>query len=184
MGCWLCCGVDGGHFMANANVRFLRIDTRLVHGQIIVRWTTVEQCRRVMIIDRAVDADPFMSGFYRKASQKGVLIDVTSPERAKLAWDAGEFGEAGENVLVVFKDVSNAYDTWRAGFPMEAVNLGNQVSIPGRKRISRDVYLCEDDYLKLREMSDAGVRVFMQVLPEDEPLGIERIGEAFAPQCV
>jgi D-glucosaminate-specific PTS system IIB component len=170
--------------MANANVRFLRIDTRLVHGQIIVRWTTIERCRRVMIVDRAVDADPFMSSFYRKASQKGVLIGVTSPEGAKRAWDAGEFGEEGENVLVVFKDVANAYDTWRAGFPMEAVNLGNQVAIPGRKRISRDVYLCEDDYLKLREMSDAGVRVFMQVLPEDESVGIDLIGKAFGDQPV
>lgn len=165
--------------MANANVRFMRIDTRMVHGQIIVRWTTVAHCKHVMIVDKQLDDDPFMSSFYKKASQKGVRIDVTSPEGAKKAWDEGDFGPEGENVLVVFKNVSNAYETWRQGFPMESIDLGNQVDIVGRKRISRDVYLSEDDFNKLKAMNDGGVRVYMQVLPEDDPVELNDIANVF-----
>ncbi|MCI1318158.1 MAG: PTS sugar transporter subunit IIB [Atopobiaceae bacterium] len=165
--------------MANAVVKFMRVDTRMVHGQIITKWTTINQCKHVMIIDKLLDSDPFMSSFYKKAAQKGVKIDVTSPEKAKKAWDNDKFGPSDKNLLVVFRDATNAYNTWKLGFPMEALDLGNQVDAAGKKQISREVFLSEDEFNKLKEMNDAGVHVYMQVIPEDTPTEFDAIAKVF-----
>jgi len=165
--------------MANCNVAFMRVDTRMVHGQIVVKWTTIYKCRYVIIVDRALAADPFMSNFYKKAAQKGIKIDVTDPKTATKQWNAGNFGPSERNVMIVFKDATNAYNLWKEGFPVKEVDLGNQVAAHGKKQISREVFLSEEEFNLLKEMNEGGVRVYMQVIPEDTPTEFDGIAKVF-----
>ncbi len=165
--------------MANCNVQFMRVDTRMVHGQIVTKWATVNKCKYVIIIDKALAADPFMSNFYKKAAQKGIKIDVSDPVKATKQWNEGKFGPSERNVMIVFKDATNAYNLWKEGFPVKEVDLGNQVASHGKKQISREVFLSEDEFLKLKEMSEGGVRVYLQVIPEDTPIEFDGIAKIF-----
>lgn len=166
--------------MANCIPVFMRIDTRMVHGQIVVRWTTINKCRNVIIVDHALANDAFMANFYKKAAQKGIKTDVISPEEAVAQWNEGCFGPEDINTMLVFKDVANAYNLWKSGFPMEEINLGNQVNNHGRRQVSREVFLTLEDYQMLKEMHDAGLRIFLQAIPEDELEEFSVVEAAFA----
>ena len=166
--------------MANCNVQFMRIDTRMVHGQIVTKWATVNKCKYVIIVDNALAADPFMSNFYKNAAQKGIKIDVCDPIKAAKQWSEGKFGPSERNVMLVFKDATNAYNLWKEGFPVQEIDLGNQVASHGKKQISREVFLSEDEFNKLKEMHEGGVRVYMQVIPEDTPIEFDGIARIFA----
>ncbi len=165
--------------MPNCNVQFMRIDTRMVHGQIVTKWATVNHCKHVIIIDKALDADPFMANFYKKAAQKGVKIDVSSPVKATKAWNKESFGPAGRNAMIVFKDATNVYNLWKEGFPIKEVDIGNQVAGNGKKQISREVFLSDDEFAKLKEMYEGGVRVYMQIIPEDSPMEFPEVEKKF-----
>lgn len=168
--------------MGNANVRFMRVDTRMVHGQIITKWASAKQCRLIIIVDKNLDADPFMSNFYKKAAQKGVKIDVTSPEKATKNWDAGKFGPEGRNVMVVFKDVQNVYDLYKCGFKgwaEDGVDIGNQVAAHGKTQLDRDVFLSEEEMNMLEEVNNAGIPVYMQLIPEQASTDFAGMKKAF-----
>ena len=168
--------------MANCSIQFMRIDTRMVHGQVVTKWATVKHCRMVIIIDAALAKDPFMSNFYKKAAQKGIKIDVSDPVTATKQWNEGKFGPAGRNVMVVFKDAQNVYDLYKEGFggwPEDGVDIGNQVAQAGKRQISRDCFLSDEEYAQLKEVNDAGIRVYVQNIPENAPQEFDVVEKVF-----
>ena len=44
-----------------SNVVMTRVDARLIHGQVAVRWTKVLQAKKIVVVDNKSAADDFLT---------------------------------------------------------------------------------------------------------------------------
>uniref|UniRef100_UPI0015929EE8 PTS sugar transporter subunit IIB n=1 Tax=Salmonella enterica TaxID=28901 RepID=UPI0015929EE8 len=50
-----------------ANIVLCRIDSRLIHGQVVTKWVGQSQANRIAVVSDELDADPFMKNIYLMA---------------------------------------------------------------------------------------------------------------------
>ncbi|QKV75888.1 PTS sugar transporter subunit IIB [Amycolatopsis sp. Hca4] len=146
--------------MAGAHVR---IDNRLIHGQVTVAWTRRLGVRRLVVCNDDVAADDLQRMLLPQAA-RGLPTDVLTVE-ATLA------GEAGAEVMIVVKDPADAFRLVEGGLRPEVVNVGNVAPRPGPAytMVTRSVAVTADEADAYRKLAAAGVPLVTQLLPQDKP---------------
>lgn len=158
-------------------IKLARIDSRLIHGQVVTKWVRQTNANEIMIIDDALAKDPFMLSIYKMAAPADTPVTVASVEEAAADYKAGKY--EGKRLFILFKDVDAAYRAHKGGFPLEKVQIGGLGSGPGKKKVYGPIYFDDQDTTQLKEMDDAGVDITLQQVPEEASLtfakALERI---------
>lgn len=156
-----------------AEISLTRIDSRLIHGQVITKWLKKTNADKILIIDDALSKDPFMRKIYEVAAPPGVQVIIMDIDTAVNAWNNNEFNNA--SLLVLFKDVPTVVTTCRKGFPVKELQVGGLGAAPGRKVVYNQITLDQEDANRLKELEEGGVEVYFQTVPEDRPANLDRI---------
>ncbi len=142
-----------------------RIDSRLIHGQVVEAWVPHLKVARLVVADDAAAADPLAKVAYGMALPPGVEL-VISPvgevDYAGLAADA-------VRTLLLFRDVPAAVAAREGGLPPGPLNVGNVHAGPGRVSVSRSVFLDDGDVRALSALRAGGMDVSIQAVPAEAP---------------
>ena len=155
------------------DIKLIRIDSRLIHGQIITNWVHKMGVNNILIVDDQLAQDDFMKDIYVMAAPPGMPVKVYSAEDAVSIWEPKE--KALGNWLILFKDVKTAMSLHEKGFRMEKIQIGGLPSGPGRKIVYKTIALGEDDFRDLDRLSADGIEVTIQMLPEEECIPYEKV---------
>lgn len=158
-------------------VQWVRIDTRLVHGQICTRWCKALGVNRIVVVNDALAKDDFMAGVYKMAAPTGVKVDIYSVEQSVAEWKKGKIG--GEKTLLIVKDPFSCYQLYKNDIPIKKINVGNLVAGTGKISIVKEVFITEDEFTMLKEMLQSGIDVFIQNVPDSDRLDFEVIEKKF-----
>ena len=150
-------------------IKLVRIDYRMVHGQIVAKWIKFRPVDRLILADDDLVDDPFMGDIYRMAVPDRD-VDIVKIADVKTAIDRKD-----DTVMLIFKDVDTAYKAFKEGLELPELNAGAIQNSPKRKSVVQGVALSPEEYAKLKEMKDAGVNVFIQPIPENDAVNIESI---------
>lgn len=148
-----------------------RIDSRLIHGQVIEAWLPHLRVKRVVVADDDAAVDPLAKAAYGlaiPAEVELVLGPVKGIDFKKLASD-------GVPTLVLFREVKSAVAAREWGLPDGMLNVGNVHSGPGRVSVSRSVYLDPSDSSALAALAQSGMTVRMQAVPNETPLPLPQL---------
>jgi mannose/fructose/N-acetylgalactosamine-specific phosphotransferase system component IIB len=147
-----------------------RIDERLIHGQVMTRWITGLYVTKIILIDDNIARDEFMYEVLLLSAPVGVTVLVLTVEDAyKLLSE----DESTEKTLLLFKDIRFVKALSDKGYKVERLNIGNIGSSPVRKGITREVFMSSEEIEIARELSNAGVYVYIQKLPTDKEVDIK-----------
>ena len=143
---------------------WVRIDDRLIHGQVTVGWRQRLRFDRIWVVDDALQADPIVQDVLCLAAPPGVQVRVCGIEEAARALLAG----AGTGrCLVLLKSPAAALALVEAEVPLERLNVGNVAAGPGSRRVFKSVSLTQKQAAALDALSARGVRIVFQQIPED-----------------
>lgn len=151
----------------------IRVDYRMVHGQIVAKWIKFRPVDRLILADDSLVEDEFMGDIYRMAVP-GFEVDIV-----KLSDIGKAISRKDDEILLIFKNVNTAYDAFKAGLELPELNVGAVQNNAERKSVVQGVSLSKDEYEMLREMKLAGVRVFLQPIPENDPVNLDSIEKKF-----
>lgn len=161
-----------------SEIGLTRVDFRLIHGQIIVKWRKVFETSKVVVIDNILAEDEFMTKIYVSAAPSDLVIRVYSEERAVQLWEKNKFGTG--KVMILFKDIATCCRMIKKGIGIKEVQLGGVPHAEGKKVIMKAVSLNSDEIDMIREMHDSyGVDVSVQVVPENPKLEYSDIIKIF-----
>ena len=143
----------------------IRVDSRLVHGQIIETWLPFLKATRIVVVN-----DEVAGSFFRET-----VIRMAVPREAEvLIYGVDEFGSSditrqNENVktIVLFSGVDDVARAWVAGFRFKTLNIGNLYSENCKLQCSTSVCLADEDMAHIRFLLDSGVSVEMRSVPSD-----------------
>ena len=121
-----------------AKIKMIRIDYRMVHGQIVAKWIKFRPVDRLILANDSLVNDPFMGDIYRMAvPQKDVDI-------VKLKDIQDALNRKDDTVMLIFKDVDSAYKVFKDGLKLPELNVGAVQNSAERKSVIQGVSLSAD----------------------------------------
>lgn len=155
-----------------AKVTLVRIDYRLVHGQVAVKWSKAADATKIIVVDDKVAKDDMMKNIFKMAAPPGVKVLCYSVEKCISKWNEKQFGDG--RVMMMFKDVDTCYRTFKAGYPLEKLQLGNIPKKTGRNQLDNEVFASPEEIAQLKEMAAAGVDIIIHTIPEKSAVSFEK----------
>ena len=159
-------------------IALVRVDNRLVHGQVAEAWVPRLGIRRVLVADDETAGNPLARAAMTLPLPEDLHTEVLPVD--SVDWAA--VAASPEPVLVLFREIGELRRAIRRGLsPALAprLNLGNVHHAPGRRAVTPSVFLREDELAALRELAAAGFSVEARALPADSPSDVETMARRF-----
>jgi len=161
------------------SVDLLRIDDRLVHGQVVEGWVRTLRITRLVVASDSIADDETQKALYFLAVPQGVELTCLSIEAAAKAWTTD--GWKKDKVLVLVSSPQDALQLVKAGAPAASVNVGGIHFKEGRVQMLKAISLDESDVKALQELIRKGVELEARPLPLDEPIDLKGYLDRWTP---
>ena len=158
-----------------ADIVLIRADFRLIHGQVITKWAKQTMANKILIVDDMLAKDSFMSSIYTMSAPPGMEVVIDTVEDVVSKWKADGYGNC--RLFILIKDVPTIYTLFKKGFPVKELQIGGRGAAPGRKVVFGPITLDQSDAVKLTEMQDSGIRVYLHQVPDDPSMEFTKILE-------
>ena len=129
----------------------VRIDDRMIHGQVATQWTNQLNASRIMVINNDVANDDVKKSVVRLTALTNIL--------------AGKY--AGQRVLVVAVSPVDVQFLIEQGLPITSVNVGNLSRREGTERIRPTINITDIERQAFKDLIDRGVEVTVVQTPRD-----------------
>jgi PTS system mannose-specific IIB component len=156
-------------------IPLVRVDNRLLHGQILETWIPRLGIEEVVIGDDEAASSDLARAAMTLCVPPDLPIRVV-PVR-EVPW--AELGGGRRRVLVLLRDVAGLAAAVREGGLTPAlaprVNLGNVHFGPGRRPVTPSVFLAGPELEALRQLAMAGFDLEARAIPSEPPAGLADI---------
>lgn len=149
----------------------IRIDDRLIHGQVATRWSTGLRVNRIMVIDDAVASNPTEKSIVAMAAPAGVHTSILGFDKATANIKNGNYD--GQRVMLIVKSPITLVKMMEAGIDLLPVNIGNMSNRPGTTQYKKSVSMTVEEKEAVDTLLKAGIRVTAQMVPDDPETSIE-----------
>lgn len=156
-----------------SNFKLARIDSRLIHGQVITKWLKRVDAEKIIIIDDVLANDEFMKSIYVMAAPSHVKVEVYTEDSGIQEWKDNEFENS--SILMLFKDVTTVYNIIKKGLPLEKIQIGGLGAGPNRKKAYGPIYLSQEDFKMLKELYDEKIEIILHQVPDEPSLEFSKI---------
>lgn len=149
-------------------ITFARVDSRLIHGQIVAKWAKSSGANHIYIIDDVTNQDEFMKDILMSSGKRyGFKVKVFSMAEAIATWQATEFGK--DKVFALFKETAMAIQCIDQGLPISILNIGGTPKKAGRETYINNVALSQSELTDLRRIAkDKKIEIYAQTVPDEQ----------------
>jgi mannose/fructose/N-acetylgalactosamine-specific phosphotransferase system component IIB len=153
------------------NIALVRVDSRLVPGQILEAWVPFIKAKCIMVVDDNSASDFFCETVIRMAVPSEIEVNICSVEdfAANYLYAHG----SGKKTIVLFSNIADALKAYQEGFHFEKLNIGNIHHEDYKVCCAPSVFLCEPDIQDiLRLLEDKGVTIELKRVPREKAVNI------------
>ncbi|QBO36665.1 PTS mannose transporter subunit IIAB [Periweissella cryptocerci] len=147
------------------DVRLVRIDSRLLHGQVATGWTKSAGQERIFVVSDTVAQDEMRKTLITQAAPANVTASVIPIAKLIDIYDDTRFH--GVKVMMLFETPQDVKRVTDAGIIFTSVNVGSMTYTDGKTMITNAVAVDADDVADFNSMMAAGVRFEVRQTPRD-----------------
>jgi mannose/fructose/N-acetylgalactosamine-specific phosphotransferase system component IIB len=140
---------------------YLRIDNRLVHGQVVQYWIGHLEITHLIVADDAIARNSSMSIIYRMALPETVGLSIIPVRQLSAELEKAK----SYATMVLVKDVEDLTQSIMYGAEFKQVTIGNVHSSSERHRVTEAVYLSEEEVRELAQLCAKGIKIEIQTFP-------------------
>lgn len=144
----------------------VRIDSRLIHGQVCTQWLYRTNGKKVYIIDDNIAKDEFLTSIFEMATPVGTELEIITAIDAGKRYQEDGLGDI-EPIFVLFKDMPMAYKAYNAGFKFPSMQIGGIGGGIGRKIVMGPISFDDEDARMLNGMAKMGLDAYFQPVPDN-----------------
>ena len=158
-----------------------RIDDRLIHGQVATRWTKETGVQRIIVVNDNVVKDKTRATMLKQAVPPGVTAHVVSVDKMMRVYNNPEY--AGDKVMLLFTNPTDALELVRRGVPIQSINIGGMAYKEGRVMLDMSVSVDEKDIEAFKELDSRGIELEVRKVASDKKVPVlQLIAEKYKPQ--
>ncbi|RKH13641.1 PTS mannose/fructose/sorbose transporter subunit IIB [Corallococcus praedator] len=157
-------------------ITLVRVDNRLIHGQVVEAWLPHLKVSRVVVADDEAASSPLIRAAMALAVQSAIEVQILPLAQV----DFAALSKDGVRTLVLLRDVSSVPFAFQHGLVMDQLNLGNVHFGTGRRQVSPSVFLAEGELQALQQLSEQGVRVEARAVPAEKSVDLPDLTERWS----
>ncbi|MNC15736.1 PTS system mannose-specific EIIAB component [compost metagenome] len=146
-------------------ITLMRIDHRLLHGQVAFSWTQYVGADCILIANDSVPGDELRKTTIKLAKPPSVKLVIKNIDDSIEAIKSGVTDK-----YKLFIVVESVDDAWRIASAVEginSINLGGIKAKEGARNISKAINLLPDEIDQLSQLVDKGVEIEIRQVPND-----------------
>jgi len=157
----------------------VRVDNRLVHGQVLEAWLPAIDAHGILIADDEAARNSLVRSAMSLAIPSRVTFQVLRVADAAALLRPGGKGPTSPRTLLLLRDVRDAVALVEGGVKLTKLNLGNVHFGSGRKQVSPSVYLDANEMAQLGQLAAAGIEIEVRAVPAEAPTTLATLQERF-----
>lgn len=154
------------------SIELVRIDDRLIHGQIATTWINDYNIEQVLIVDDNVVQDKMQQS----------VISMTAPANVKVkVFGVDSFigiykkNSIKRRTMIVLTNSIDAYRLLAGGVQIDYLNVGGMRFLDGRTKIARAVSVTPEEREAFKKIIEMGIDVRIQMIPRDEIVEMKNV---------
>ena len=159
---------------------YVRIDDRLIHGQIVTAWAQALGIQRIMAIDNGIASNPMMKSLATMGVPSSIASRVFTEEEAMTKLD-----NFSKNTLVIVRYARNLNLFLDKIKNAEFINIGNCAKqndaayTSSGFGVGNTISLTEADYNALETLDKMQVPIISQMVPTERKTTWEELKKTF-----
>lgn len=154
-------------------ISMLRVDHRLLHGQVIYSWLKSIDCNSILIANDAVANDEV----------RQQLLKISAPADKKLVIRTLEksisiLANPKNQLIKFFIIVEDLHDAWRLAEKIDEINqinIGSIKSSPDAQKINNAVYLTNEAKVILRRLKEKHIALDVRQVATETAINIDSL---------
>lgn len=145
----------------------VRIDDRLIHGQVVLGWARALKPDRIVVANDRVAANTWERKFYTSSVPSQIKVSFFDLEETARQLLNNLF--KNELVMILFESVRDVHAVVEKGVSLSDINVGGLHYREGATELLPYVFLTEEDRGFLRELVKRSVTLTAQDIPGNSP---------------
>lgn len=148
-------------------VNLLRVDARLLHGQVAVTWISNVNASSILIADDAVMGDEMAKIALKMAKPADMKLAIRSIDGAIELLNDPRSKDI--SIFVIVRTIEDALKLVKNTDCIRRINIGGIKKKEGSRLIAPAVYVNEDELVTLSKLVDLVEEVEFRMVPSDTP---------------
>ena len=149
---------------------FVRIDDRLIHGQVIEGWCRSLEINHIVVCNDAVAGDEMQKALLSLAVPPSIRISILTIDEMCGVFSSEDFKK--DRVLVLLSSPKDALRLIKKGFPIKSINVGGLHYTIGKIQVHKAISLSDEDLDDFEELDKFGVELEVRLIPTDQKINM------------
>ena len=146
-------------------VKLVRIDDRLIHGQVATTWIKNYEIEQVLIINDKAANDPIQKSVVGLAAPPGVKVMIFGVNQFI---NILKKSEIKKSTMLLFTTSTDVLKIVESGLvDIKEVNAGGMRFNDTRKRLTKAITVTPEEEQAFVKMMDKGIKINVQMVPKD-----------------
>ena len=143
----------------------IRIDNRLIHGQILETWVPFVQADCIVVANDEIAGKPLQKMMMQASVPSRIAVEIGTVAETIDLLNSTRLDR--RRVLLLFGTTADAVRAYQGGLTYDRLNLGNLQADKGKARLSCTLFLDPADLDNLALLDQAGVKITARCIPAD-----------------
>lgn len=154
------------------SVNLLRIDDRLIHGQVATSWAKAVKCEAIFAISDEVANDELRKELLLQIAPPHLKAYVIPVDKAIKVYNNPKY--ASRNILMLVTKPEDAVRLIEGGLRIDTINVGGMTHKEGNKQLSDAVTVNPSNVAAFKKLLDMGVKLSLQKVAANKPVELTR----------
>jgi mannose/fructose/sorbose-specific phosphotransferase system IIB component len=153
------------------DIQLIRIDDRLIHGQVVVGWVKALSIQRLVVVNDAIAKNTMQKTLMEMAVPSGLKVSFYSLEEAAVA-----IRQENEKArcLLLFSSPGDVLAFQGQGATLSTVNVGGMHFGEGKTQVCKTVCVSTEDIEAFKALKNRGVELEIRAVPGDVRESLEK----------
>ncbi|MDO4977921.1 MAG: PTS sugar transporter subunit IIB [Eubacteriales bacterium] len=144
-------------------IKLVRLDYRLLHGQVVFSWTQNIGATRIIIVDDEAANDEFKKTALNLSKPTGVRLNIFTLE--KTLEKMPKIEKLEDNIMMIFGNTKTLASFCKNYPKIKTINYGGMANKPGAKQYAAAIFLDAAEQADTKEILGQGISIYMQQTP-------------------
>lgn len=140
----------------------IRVDDRLIHGQVTAGWIRPLAIERIILANDAIANDEWEREIYTLAVPPEIEVKIETIEKAV---EIIKNRQGNKKTMVLVNSLKDALRIIEAGIDVPKLNIGGLHYQEGKKAFANYIFLSDDDIQYAKKLIDRGVKLEGREIP-------------------
>ncbi|HMM83677.1 MAG TPA: PTS sugar transporter subunit IIB [Terrimesophilobacter sp.] len=154
----------------------VRVDDRLIHGQVIAVWLRALGADVIVVADDETAEDEFLKDVLILAAPSGVDVEVYTVDEA--AARVTELAGSKERTFVLVRSPISVLRMVEQGVPIPLLNIGGMGAASNRSKLYKNISASTEEIDAMHALERLGTKVEIRIVADDNAVPFSSVAPA------